>query len=395
VLSTRKGWREFESVPSIPLREEGADRSSRWGPRGRIIVLLSVVAVAALAVFALIVLADEKTVGINAATRPLHYLITQTRVIYTYLRLLVWPYPQSLEYDFQNVGGLLLGAGIVAIFGAGWMLRSLGIVSFFILLAPTSSIIPSIDAAFEHRLYLPMLSFALLAAYVISKLPRRTWIATAVLAVFAILTLRREMVWSSDIALWQDAAQHAPGKARVWFNLGGAYLNTGGAKARESFLRALTLQPHFPEALYDLGMIEQGRKNWSGALAYYQQALAQDPTYWPACNNIGNTLFSMGEADRSVQYFERTLSLNHDYWPAQYNIAVVHFIKGRYADAVPRLQTVLDWRPDFREARYLLASSLTRAGSRNAADEEWKKLGEGSAAESRHTPTMILAPSRP
>jgi tetratricopeptide (TPR) repeat protein len=103
----------------------------------------------------------------------------------------------------------------------------------------------------------------------------------------------------------------------------------------------------------------------------------------------------MGEADRSVQYFERTLSLNHDYWPAQYNIAVVHFIKGRYADAVPRLQTVLDWRPDFREARYLLASSLTRAGSRNAADEEWKKLGEGSAAESRHTPTMILAPSRP
>jgi len=87
--------------------------------------------------------------------------------------------------------------------------------------------------------------------------------------------------------------------------------------------------------------------------------------------------------------------LNPDYWPAQYNIAIVHFMNGRYSEALPRLKTVLDWRPDFREARYLLALSLTRAGYRASADEEWKKLGEVTAAESRITPTMILAPNRP
>jgi Flp pilus assembly protein TadD len=87
--------------------------------------------------------------------------------------------------------------------------------------------------------------------------------------------------------------------------------------------------------------------------------------------------------------------LNPDYWPAQYNIAIVHFMSGRYADAVPKLKIVLDWRPGFREARYLMATSLTRSGNRTAADQEWKKLGELKAAESRHTPTMILAPSRP
>ena len=110
---------------------------------------------------------------------------------------------------------------------------------------------------------------------------------------------------------------------------------------------------------------------------------------------MGNTLFSMGQRQRAIEYFERTLYLNPDYWPAQYNIAITHFMAGRYADALPKLRIVLDWRPNFHEARYLMAVSLTRIGHREEADREWKKLGELNAAESRITPTMILAPNRP
>jgi tetratricopeptide (TPR) repeat protein len=203
------------------------------------------------------------------------------------------------------------------------------------------------------------------------------------------------MVWSSEITLWEDATRHAPGKGRAWFNLGGAYLDNDPDRARAALLRALELQPHFPEAIYDLGVIEQRKKNWSGALAYYQHAVEQQPDYWPALSNIGNTLFNMGERTRSLEYFERTLRLNPDYWPAHYNIAIVHFMSGRYIDAASRLKTVLDWRPEFREARYLLATSLTRSGDRTAATVEWNKLADVKATESRNTPTMILAPSRP
>src|SRR5262249_16268926 len=158
-------------------------------------------------------------------------LRTETRVVYTYLRLLVFPFPQSLEYDFRNAGGILAGAGIVLMLVAGWRWRSLCVLAFFILLAPTSSIIPSADAAFEHRLYLPTLAVSLLAAFLLSKLPKRTWIGVALLTFLTIVTFRREMVWSSDVALWEDTARHAPGKARVWFNLGGAYLNDDPDKA--------------------------------------------------------------------------------------------------------------------------------------------------------------------
>jgi tetratricopeptide (TPR) repeat protein len=359
------------------------------------------VALLAFASLGLLAHANEATVGIGAAKQvaPLRYLLTETRVVYTYLRLLVFPYPQSLEYEFNNAGGVLTVAGILAMLAAGWILRhrieGLCILAFFVLLAPTSSIVPSLDAAFEHRLYLPMLACSLLLAYAISKIRFRTPVALSILTILAILTLRREVAWSSDIALWEDTAQHAPGKPRVWFNLGGAYLKSDPDKARTALLRALELQPNFPEALYDLGVIEQGRKNWGLALAYYQRAIDSKPDYWPAWNNMGNTFFAVGQPARALDCFDRTLRLNPDYWPAQYNIAIVHYMSGRFAEAEPRLRTVLDWQPGFREARYLLATSLTQAGKRAEADLEWRKLGELNAAESRPTPTMILAPNRP
>jgi tetratricopeptide (TPR) repeat protein len=411
LVERRPGWallafflafESKESALAVPLavallsgtKQLISTRYVRW-------VLLAVALLLGIATLIVLAYVNERTVGIGAAERinPLRYQLTQTRVVFTYLRLLVFPYPQSLEYEFQNAGGFLTAAGMVLLIVGAWLLRRriwgwCGL-AFFILLAPTSSIIPSADAAFEHRLYLPMLAFALFVAWLISKTPKRTWVAVSLLIILSVSTLRREKVWSSDITLWEDTVQRAPGKARVWFNLGGAYLSANPDKAREAFLRTLELQPHFPEALYDLGVIEQGKKNWSSALSYYERALVQEPGYWPAANNMGNTLFAMGQLGRSLQFFEKTLSLNRHYWPAQYNIAIVHFMSGRYTDAVPRLRTVLDWQPDFREARYLLATSLTRSGDRALADVEWTKLGEVNAAESRHTPTMILAPSRP
>src|SRR5881628_120790 len=384
-----------ESAIAVPLSLAilaGGKRLSRLR-----VILLATAGLFSIVALALLAHWNEQTVGIGAAAHisPFRYLLTETRVVYTYLRLLLFPYPQSLEYDFPESGGILAATGIVLILaGACWLYRNvhwriygLCILAFFILLAPTSSILPSADAAFEHRLYLPMLAFSLFVAARLARIPQRNAVAAVVMIGLAVLSVGRERIWSSDITLWEDTARKAPGKARVWFNLGGAYLNTDPEKARAALLRALELQPHFTEAMYDLGVIEQRKRNWNMALAYYGKALDEQPTYWPAWNNMANTLFAMGQQERALEGFEKTLSLNPDYWPAQYNLAIVHFMRGRYAEAIRKVRIVLDWRPDFREARYLLATSLTRAGDRASADVEWKKLGEVNAAQSRVTPT--------
>ena len=97
---------------------------------------------------------------------PWQYAISQPGVIVHYLRLCFWPTGLCLDYGWPVAAtvsevippllliGALLAATVWAIFR--WPAWSfLGAWLFFIL-APTSSVLPIRDLAFEHRMYLPL-----------------------------------------------------------------------------------------------------------------------------------------------------------------------------------------------------------------------------------------------
>lgn len=128
-----------------------------------------------------------------SAVTPKEYLYTQFNVMVYYISLLAWPANQNLDYDFpwsrelmrapQVAEGTSLNYPIPppfvslvilsSIAGAGaWMLVSTQrrpgarrrvagffIFWYFIVLSPTSSVVPIIDAIYEHRVYLPSLGF--------------------------------------------------------------------------------------------------------------------------------------------------------------------------------------------------------------------------------------------
>lgn len=126
----------------------------------------------------------------QTAITPKEYLYTQFNVIVYYMALLAVPVNQNLDYDFPvakslfkapslNSGtvlnlpvwppvvSLLILISITAL-GVYLFFRSRGgpgaglfvsffIFWFFIILSPTSSVVPIIDVIFEHRLYLASL----------------------------------------------------------------------------------------------------------------------------------------------------------------------------------------------------------------------------------------------
>ncbi|HOL68244.1 MAG TPA: tetratricopeptide repeat protein, partial [bacterium] len=97
---------------------------------------------------------------------PLTYLFTQFRVLVSYLRLLLFPIKQNLDYDYPVYhsflvppvwGSFLLlaflsGLGFYA-YRKGQRFFSLAVAWFFVALAVESSIYPIADVIFEHRLY--------------------------------------------------------------------------------------------------------------------------------------------------------------------------------------------------------------------------------------------------
>ncbi len=94
-------------------------------------------------------------------------------MLITYLRLAVWPDALCFAYDLmppKSFGEIVAPAlAIVALLGlTGWAVvkrPALGFLgaAFFLILAPTSSIVPILDAAFEHRMYLPLATLVSLA----------------------------------------------------------------------------------------------------------------------------------------------------------------------------------------------------------------------------------------
>jgi len=109
------------------------------------------------------------------------YFLTQLHVIPYYIKLLFIPanlnldydWPITKEVDFTTTLFFVLLTSIIVIaikLFCRAKLISFGIIWFFVTLLVTSSFVVIYDVIFEHRLYLPSVGFAILLAFLISKI---------------------------------------------------------------------------------------------------------------------------------------------------------------------------------------------------------------------------------
>jgi tetratricopeptide (TPR) repeat protein len=82
----------------------------------------------------------------------------------------------------------------------------------------------------------------------------------------------------------EAASKLAPDNAVVWVNLAAAYLGTlpistvqQQDKAIDAYERALALDPTYPNAHYNLGLIYEDRGDWTNARRMFEQALKVNP----------------------------------------------------------------------------------------------------------------------
>jgi tetratricopeptide (TPR) repeat protein len=225
----------------------------------------------------------------------LQYFFTQCRAVWLYLRLFFFPYGQNVDHDFAisrsvfDHGAIIAFVALVALVAAAlwyrrrYPLASYGILTFLLLLSPTSSFIPILDPTAEHRLYLPALGLLLVVAEFLRrwKTTRPKMMATmaGVLVVIAVLTYNRSQVWSSDVALWQDAISKSPYKSRPHFQLGFAWFAQGQCQAAlPEFDKAGRYAKPDYRLLVDWGLVNDCVGNRPEAIHKLKQAAALSPT---------------------------------------------------------------------------------------------------------------------
>ena len=223
------------------------------------------------------------------------YLFTQFRSIWVYLRMYVLPLGLNIDHDFtisrtildQGAIGYLIG--LLALAALAWKYRhqyplaSYGFFGFLILLAPTSSVVPIQDVLVEHRVYLPFVCLLLITVDFLRrwKVGRGAMIATlgAVLAVAGTLSYQRNELWGNPAALWQDAVNKSPNKARPHFQLAYAQMQAGQCQAAvRNYETVAKLEPADQSLLIDWALAEDCALKTDSAIGRLKQAAQMTPS---------------------------------------------------------------------------------------------------------------------
>ena len=295
------------------------------------------------------------------------YLLTEFRVIITYLRLLLFPIGQNFDYDFvgsQSLWELPTLASLLALMFllviaiqvySRYRLISFGIFWFFLTLSVESSIIPIQHVIFEHRLYLPSVGFCIVAGaglYRVFK-DRQNWVVSLLIIIltFSFLTFQRNKVWQSRVVFWQDVIKKSPRKARGYVNLGLSYMeNNDNLLAIQHFDAAAALNPRSKGAYNLRGVVYTRFRQYDRAMADFNKALEIDSSLQGAYVNRGNLYNIKEEYDLALHDYNKALQLNPRYGEALVNKGHLFARKKRYDQAISQYDKALALYPYYSEA---------------------------------------------
>jgi len=282
----------------------GGSWSAPWRERRNVYIgLLLTIGILVMLELVQVGRAMDADTGMTGGASPWLYLATQTEVILHYLRLSFVPRGLCLDYAWPVVAGwgevwpsaiAVAALGLVSLWA---MLRRhaagfAGVV-FFMVLAPTSSILPVPDVAFEHRMYLPLvcvIAVVVIGAYRLLAGRLRPAILAAIAVTVAVtltgLTLARNHDYRSELAMWRDVVTKRPAnlRARNDFAIALAEADQVEASSHE-FEGVLAEIPSELRARFARGDVRAGRfatmsprYHYFRAHANYGRLLASDPT---------------------------------------------------------------------------------------------------------------------
>jgi tetratricopeptide (TPR) repeat protein len=317
------------------------------------------------------------------------YALTQAWAIVHYLVLVVWPAGLTFDYGMPVVENpaevavpiVLLLISIVLTLRALWRRQPAGVAgaAFFLLLAPSSSIVPiATQTIAEHRLYLALAALIVLicaaAARGIGRLGLLPIAAPLLVSLaaggLAFLTFARNADYASVRSLWADTVAQRPDNPRAHHNLGLALLADGRKdEAVRQFREAIRLQPTHAFAHFQLGALAMTGGALSEAAEHFDAALQADRHYVDARVNLGHVLAREGRVDEAIAHYRVALAEA----PAadiRVSLAALLMQRGRLDEAAPLLQQALAEAPQLPETHYQWARLRERAGDLSAAEAE-------------------------
>lgn len=294
--------------------------------------------------------------------KPLHYLISEFKVVLHYMAIFIWPLSLSVEYDWRLSPSffspdsffpfLILVAMLAFALNSMYHKKNnyiaFAILWFLISVAPRSTIIPSPELICDYKSYLASAGwlFAIAAGivyltnYLVSlpalsllhRIPTLQLHALTLLALSVGLgtaSMNRNMVWKSAEAFWRDVVEKAPTKARAYNNLGVALSEEQRFEdAIPYYLQAIKLDHFYSDPWSNIAVAYSVRGDDDKAIGALKEAIRLFPYYAEAYNNLGSLILKKKDYAAAEFFLSKAIELRPWYGKALFNSGRLHLEKG-------------------------------------------------------------------
>jgi len=341
-------------------------------------------------------------------------IATQLRVWSTYAREILWPVGLNLDkryrispnlLDSQAIFSLLLISTVLIIcyhFRHRISLPALGMFWMCLALLPTSVIRLNVILS-DHRLYLPMVGFSLIIAFVLTPLVEAVYsrtsatsfqksVCAAVLVFFSFLlmgaiTAKRISVFQTEKTLWSDVLKNNPDSFQGNLNLGiSAWENWELEKAKNLLELAKKLKPDSHMPLVALGALYYDMGNTGMAFDELNEAIRLAPWEPNVTANLARLHRLTGNRRKALDLYNQTLELQPFHREALIDLGRLLREEGDLEGSQRKFELASDLYPTDTKVAFEAAKTFMRLGMTELA---LAKLDQYLASSSNKDPDYL------
>ena len=331
---------------------------------------------------------------------------TKLEFIIQYLRILVWPYPLSWDYSYNqlpvvsftsfiSISSLLIH---LLLLSAGFLLirkrpvYSFCIFYYFITFAVTNNILMVQEATVSERfLFLPTAAFCIVLAELLKQVfntkQYKLFITISLLIiVYAVIVWQHSPVWKNNLSLFEAGAEASPQSARANLALATTYREIAEnsqvpdtsksyySKAIIYYNKGLNIFQDDPGIYTYLGLCYYKTGDTASALSTYKTALRKRPDDKTTLHEVALIYANKNLPDSSIRYAEKFVENNPTIIDGYLMLTGSYFVKKDFYKAYEYAQKA--WQTDSTNTNAIrnMAGVLQALGRMQEADYYLKKM---------------------
>jgi tetratricopeptide (TPR) repeat protein len=137
----------------------------------------------------------------------------------------------------------------------------------------------------------------------------------------------------------------------------------------------LVADPTLYQVYINIGLSYRELGNLDEAVASYEKVLAEDPMNMNALINMGDAFVAKGDLEHAVEYFEKAIDQTEDEI-VPFNVAEIYFNQGNTAKALEFYVIAAERKPDWPDPHLKMGYAHLNAGDMDAAKASFEKVVE-------------------